>query len=48
MILWCVWVEMSRSKQVVGLHMRLAHKIALQVMGCGDVGALLALIAGLG
>ena len=39
-----VSVEMSRSKWVVGIHTRLADKIALHTMACNDVEALLALI----
>ena len=39
-----VSVEMSRSKWVVGVHTRLADKIALYTMACGDVDALLAVI----
>ena len=35
---------MSRSKWVVGIHTRLADKIGLHTMACGDVEALLALI----
>jgi transposase len=35
---------MSRSKWVVGIHTRLADKIALHTMACNDVEALLALI----
>lgn len=39
-----VSVEMSRLKWVVGLDTRLAEKIALHSMACGDVDTLLALI----
>jgi transposase len=39
-----VSVEMSRSKWLVGIHTRLADKIALHTMACNDVEALLALI----